>query len=489
MKNRISLIPCIALLLITSFSFADSFKVFMGAETYPPSDIRNSSSVYGTANAAIFGTLLNLSDVKELLPGLITQWRYDYHQKKYFITLGNSKFHNGREINARDLEFSVIRGLISSVENYHRIYFSDILGADKLTPGMSYVSGMLSGFKIKDDKNVEITLKNINPVFLIHFASPFINLVPREELGLDLFSWKRFPIGAGPYRIEKEFQDSVLALKRIVPQNNRMDLIELHTNQKNVEYDLTFDRVDRSRLKGNLRIVYSKYPTSVSTLFFYRTNDLSKNINFRKAVFYGINRDSVAKGFENYKPAFELVLPPYTCRKSVYNRFDFKLAKRYFDRIPKKLLKKDIKVGVFTDDVILSPLRVRLDRIAADLKNLGLNVVFEANTDPYPTGHVLNKFTMKLWSKNVDLDDPVIIYGSMTSLSPFRDEVPDTHGTLDRLYQEVASQPSLEKRFAKINRLASFVDEQTLAVPLLLKYASYFLNDKTIKNFIVLLVS
>jgi ABC-type transport system substrate-binding protein len=466
----------------TLTSQAKTIKIFMGGESYAPYDIRVSSSVYGTSNTAIFGFLLKSNDIQEINPGLIHQWNYDYRKKKYFLTVGNEKFHNGREINAKDLEFSIVRGFVSNIKNYHKIYFSDIVGTENLKPGMKFVSGMLSGLKVINDKTIEISLKAVNPSFLLHFASPLITLVPQEELKDDYFSWKKYPIGAGAYKVDNDYRNDVLVLKKVEPTIAKADVVELHTSPKVAEYDLLFDRSDKFKMKGVYKTVYSKYPTSISTLFFYRNNRLGKDLNFRKAIYYGIDRAGVAKGFDQFQPAYELVLPPYTCRKQNNNYYDFEKAKKYINQVPKDLLKSEIVIGVYTDLVIAPALKTRLNRISADLKKLGLNVVFKSNTEQYPTAEVINKYSMKLWSKNVDLDDPAIVFGSMTSLSPFKDEVPDTNGKFDRLYNEVVSQSSIESRFKKIREISSYVDDQSLAIPLLQRYPSYVLNVKTVKD-------
>ena len=476
------IILCLLILFSSFSSLAKTFKIFLGPESYAPYDIRVSSSVYGTTNAAIFGFLLKSNDVHEINPGLIHQWKFDYKQKKYYLTLGEEKFHNGREINSKDLEFSIVRGFISKVENYHKIYFSDIYGSEKLKPGMKFVSGMLPGVKIVSNKTIEIKLKSINPVFLLHFASPLIALVPQEELSADYFSWKRFPVGAGSYRVEKDYHDDLLILKKINHNLNKADLVELYTSPKLIDYDLLFDRNEKLLMKGMYKTIYSSHPTSISTLFFYRNNSLGNDLNFRKAVYYGIDRFELAKGFQQYRPAFELVLPPYACRKQNSNFYDLDKAKNFIAKVPKNLLESEVIVGVYTDDVTVPALKTRLNRIAGDLKKLGLNVVFKANSDQYPTTEVMKKYAMKLWSKNVDLDDPAIVFGSMTSLSPFKNEIPDTNGKFDGLYNDIVTQSSIESRFEKIKKISSFIDENTLAVPLLQRHPSYMINTKTVKD-------
>jgi len=469
-------------LVIDNTAIAKTIKVFVGNEEYPPYDIRVGSSVYGTTSLSIFGTLLNSNEIHEISSGLIEKWKYDYKSKKYTLTLGSAKFHSGREINSLDLEFSIVRGFISTLENYHKIYLSDIYGSEILKPGMKFKSGMLSGLKVINSKSIEITLKSNNPVFLLHLSSPPISLVPIEELDDDYFTWKTIPIGAGPYKVDKDFQDKILILKKVKSNSRSPEYFEFHTELKKTNYDISFDRIEPEDKSGIFTKVFSKYPTSISALFFYRNKELNKNKFFRKAVNCALDRESISKGYEQFKPSFELVVPPYGGRVSAKNPYSLELAKKYISKVPKQLLKKDIVVGVFTSAVIPPSLRERLDRISSDLKKIGLNVKFEPNEVQFPTKDVMKKYSMKLWSKNVDLTDPAIIFASLSSLSPYKNEIPDTNGKFDKLYNQIVSEPSGEERLKKVQEISLFSEEQALFIPILQKYTIYRYNHETIKS-------
>ena len=84
-----------------------TLKIFTGIENHSPYDFRVETPILGTVNPVLFGYLLKSNETQEIYPGLITKWNYDYKSKKYSLTLGNAKFHNGREINSEDLEFSI----------------------------------------------------------------------------------------------------------------------------------------------------------------------------------------------------------------------------------------------------------------------------------------------------------------------------------------------------------------------------------------------
>ena len=465
-------------------AMSKTLKIFVGEDTYAPYDFKIETPILGTVNPVLFGYLLKASDTQELSPGLISKWHYDFENHKYSLTLGNHKFHNGREVNATDLEFSIIRGFISSVENYNKIHFSDVLGIETLKPGMKFKSGMVPGLKVVDQKTIEITLKSLNPIFLINFTMPFAPLVPKEELKEDYFTWKSHPIGAGPYQIEKDYQNHVLVLKSVEKADGQTpEFIEYHTSRKTDEYDIIFDPITASEKEKSFVKVFSKYPALINSLFFYRENEFNENINFRKAIYHGIDRDALASGQEQFKPAYEMLVRPYGGRIEPKNPFNLALAKEYIKKLPKSFLEKSFVIGVYaSEDTATVRKKERIKLLAKQIADLGLKVTFEANPEKFPTPEVMKKFSMKMWSKVVDLDDPSISYGALSKQSPYKNEMPDSHGKFDELYTKAVQAKTLEDRLKATQDISHLIEEEALIVPILQKYVMYRFNPKTVET-------
>ena len=198
----------IGLILFGNKTMTKNINVLLGEYNLAPYEFKASTNALGAVNPVLFGYILKSNETQEILPGIITNWKFD-HKNKYTLTLGEAKFHNGRTVKATDFEFSIIRGFISKNENYNKILFSDIEGTENLKIGSIYKPGMLSGIKVTNEKTVEITVKNNNPIFLLNFTIPFAPIVPIEELEDDLYTWKKTPIGAGPYQIVNDYKDHV----------------------------------------------------------------------------------------------------------------------------------------------------------------------------------------------------------------------------------------------------------------------------------------
>jgi ABC-type transport system substrate-binding protein len=464
-------------------ALSKTLRIYLGDYDISPYDFSTSVSALGSVYSALFGHLLNSDESQKISPGLIKKWHYDFKLHKYTLNLGNDKFHNGREINADDLEFSIVSGFISTAENFNRIHFSDIAGTEVLKPGMKFQSGMLSGLKVIDNKTVEITLKAANPIFLLNFTFPFVPLIPKEEIKEDYHTWKTYPMGAGPYKIEKDFKDGVLVLNLAQPGDGTLpDEIEYYTQRKNVDYDLIFDLVDATKNEMNFTKVFSKSPTAVTSLFFYRGNRFSKNLNFRKAIFYAIDRDAVAEGAEEFKPAYKMLGDSSGAKSEEKNPYNLKLAKHYFQKLPKSFRDANLFINVYSGKIFSTIMKTRILKISEQLKKVGFNITFEPSSEKFPSAETMKKYVARLQSKVVDLADPVITYGTIASISPHKNEIPDTHGQFDRLYNQAVQASSYDERIIDLQKISSLIDDQALIVPIMRKYVMYRFNPKTVES-------
>ena len=457
--------------------------IYTGDDNLAHYDFKIQTPVLGVFNPTVYGLLINSNEKQELLPGLISEWKWEFKEKKYLLTLADAKFHNGREITAEDLEFSLIRGFISASENYNRIHFSDIKGITDLKVGMKYKSGMVPGLKVLNKKQLQIELSNINPIFLLNFTVPFVPLVPQEELKDDYFTWKKVPIGAGPYKVESDYHDHRLKLVAVKPTSDRPSIIVMDNARKMEKYDVIFDEVKASPQEQNFEKVLSKYPVSIASLAFYRDNPLNQDLNFRKAVYHAIDRDSLSLGADQYRPAYEMMVRPYGGRAKPQNPYDPVRAKAYLEKVPHKLLKNGVKVGVYaTNDDWTPVMRERINRMTAQFEKIGLHISFSANPEKFPTPEVVKKFTIKMRSKVVDLADPAVSYGAMSSRSPYSKENPIQGNEYDVAYEKALKASDLESRFHAIQEIAHLIEEQALAVPLMQKYAFYRINPEKVKT-------
>ncbi|AKI91088.1 ABC transporter substrate-binding protein [Bacillus subtilis] len=166
---------------------------------------------------ALFPPLFKMSKEGQLLPNLIEQWEINDCDNEYLLVLRKDiSFHNGRKVLARDIEFSLCRGMMKGARSTFSELLSDIEGYEEVSKTNKYVPNLCSGIKVLSDYKLKIKLKHLNLLFLKYFTRSALSIVPREEfLENDLWVWKDKPIGAGAYCYESLSEDAkVLTLKK-----------------------------------------------------------------------------------------------------------------------------------------------------------------------------------------------------------------------------------------------------------------------------------
>ena len=140
----------------------------------------------------ILGQLIYMTDSYDLKPGLLESFNWDFKEKAYTLKLRDGLiFHNGRKVDSKDLEFTLLRGFFSKKPSFASAFINNIEGAENIKPDSKYRSGMISGVKIVDERTVKVKLKEPNPSFLHSIARAYYSLVPMEELKDNFQSWKK----------------------------------------------------------------------------------------------------------------------------------------------------------------------------------------------------------------------------------------------------------------------------------------------------------
>jgi len=123
------------------------------------------------------------------------------------------KFHNGRELVASDIKYSIERAVNPKTQSPGQGFFWQIKGYDDM---VSNGAGELSGITTPDDYTVVFELSQPDATFLQIVAINFSFAVPREEIEKYGEDFGRNPIGTGAYRMT----DWTLG-QRVVFERNR----------------------------------------------------------------------------------------------------------------------------------------------------------------------------------------------------------------------------------------------------------------------------
>jgi ABC-type transport system substrate-binding protein len=135
----------------------------------------------------------------ELVPDLAESFAISEDGLTYTFKLRDGvKFHNGRELTAADVKYTLERLVDPATQSPGQGYYAVIEGFDAMVAGEA---DALSGVTTPDERTVVIELSRPNAVFLNVLAMHFSSIVPKEEVEKWGADWGTHPVGTGAYRI------------------------------------------------------------------------------------------------------------------------------------------------------------------------------------------------------------------------------------------------------------------------------------------------
>ncbi len=135
----------------------------------------------------------------ELMPDLAESYTISADSLTYTFKLRKGvKFHNGRELVASDIKYSIERSVDPVTQSPGQGFFWQIKGFDEMAAGDAKE---LSGIATPDDYTVVIQLSQPDATFLHIMAINFAFAVPREEVAKYGQDFGRNPVGTGAYKM------------------------------------------------------------------------------------------------------------------------------------------------------------------------------------------------------------------------------------------------------------------------------------------------
>jgi len=263
----------------------------------------------------------------ELIPDLAESYTISEDGLTYTFKLRDGvKFHNGRELTATDIKYSIERSVNPETQSPGQGFFAAIVGFDDVVSGHTKE---LSGITAPDDQTVVITLSRADATFLQVVAINFAFVVPREEVEKYGPDFGRNPIGTGAYKMtewtlgqrvvfernEDYFREGAPHLDQIifeVGQDPSVALLRL----KRGEVDLLGDPIPSANFLQEKNDPSNKDLIVEGNLLHtgYITMNVTKppfdNKLVRQAVNMAINKDRVLRIVNNRGVATNQILPP-----------------------------------------------------------------------------------------------------------------------------------------------------------------------------------
>jgi ABC-type transport system substrate-binding protein len=398
-----------------------------------------------TLDPAIGYDWQNWSMIKSLFNGLMdykkgtTQLKTDL-AKSYTVSddglvykfelLEGVKFHNGREMTADDVKYSIERAINPKTQSPGAGFFASIVGFDDAS---SSKSNTVSGIKTNGKYNISFNLSRPDATFLHVLALNFASVVPKEAVDKYKLDFGRNPVGTGAYFLSEWSLGQRLVFSRNnnyhvagIPYMNEIEfqvgqdpnvaLLRLERGEVDIAGDgippAKFLEVKNSPTLSKLVVEGGQLHTGYITL-----NTKMKpfdQLAVREAVNMAVNKERIIRMINGRAVAANQPLPPsmpgYDKEYAGF-KFDPKKAKE-------KLASAGFKDGFSTELYVMNtdPQPRIAQAIQQDLKQIGIKVSIKslAQANVIAAGGEIDQAPM-IWSGGMawiaDFPDPSNFYG------------------------------------------------------------------------------
>lgn len=323
-----------------------------------------------TITEQIFNTLLKVDENGNIIPELAESFEYVSPTELVIKIRQGVKFHNGDTLTSKDVAFSINRML------------------DK--PASRVMIDAITKVEIIDDYTVKLILSEPSSPLLFGLAHPLTAILNEKDTIAKNDVIATEPVGTGPYKFvewgsgEKielvAFDDYFegrpkidnLTYRAITENSSRLAALE--TREIDIAYNM--DAIDSGMIEKNpdLQLI-SKPTTSTEYITFNNTKAPFDNKDFRKAVNYALDKQSMSDSIFMGKaiPANSIVNP------NVFGHSDSVEGYPYNKEKAIEYLKKSgIQNPSFTLFVNDNTTRLQLAQIIqANLKEIGIDMKIE----------------------------------------------------------------------------------------------------------------
>jgi len=340
----------------------------------------------------------------ELVPAVAEEWSANEDASVWTFKLGDSKFHNGRDVTAADFKYAWERICNPANEGEIAYHLSAVVGYDEMQDGSATE---LSGVKAIDDKTLEVTLQYGYGDFEYVVGHPALGPVPQEEVDKDPVAFHDMPIGNGPFMMAQPWQhDQLIQVVRFEDyaggDKAYLDGVDfkIFKDQDTAFLEFKAGNLDFTQIPvGQVEAVKAEYGVSddgytitpgqqallgpeIATYYcvFNMKDELLANADLRRAISLAINRQAICDTiYEGVRTPATGIVPPgiagYLPDQWAYSKYDVEQAKQLLEQagypggegLPE--LRIGFNSGVGHEDVIAL--------VQADLKVIGINTVLE----------------------------------------------------------------------------------------------------------------
>ncbi|EJO5348859.1 chemotaxis protein [Clostridium botulinum] len=327
--------------------------------------------------------LLTINSFGEISPGIAKSWYLENDNLTWVFNIKKGiKFHNGSEVTAEDVKFSLERLLDPKIKSPNSWLLEIVKGASDFQKG---IEREVSGIKVLDKYRVSISLSYCYSGFLLNIALDFCSIINKVSM------LKGNVVGCGPYIID-QFNDNNCILKSFKDYFNGaayIDTINIKFKTKNPIEDFLNDNLDLLSLNSgeecetlaknkDSKIINQDLMTTYYASFNMESNSIfCRDKNVRYALNLAVDKNKIIKevlgGFGSeakgpFPPSMisNKSLKGFSCNKSK--------AKEILSKSGVYNSQNKLKILVRKNDTSSEFFKIT-NCILEDLKDVGINYV------------------------------------------------------------------------------------------------------------------
>ena len=266
----------------------DTLVIAQGADAKSLDPHASNDNPSSRIRVQIYDRLMDLDDNGVPQPMLAESWERPNDKTIIFHLRKGVKFHNGDEMKASDVKFSLERALAA--------------------PEVSHILTGINGVEVLDDYTVKVTTEKPMAAILNNLAHTTIAILSEKATKEAGDKFGQNPVGSGPYKfVSWQSGDRVtleafpeywqgeapiknVVFRNIVEETNRT--IGLETGELDIIYDI--QGMDKNKLKDDDRFVVIEGPqVSMTYLGFNMKKAPYDNPKVREAISYAIDQKPI----------------------------------------------------------------------------------------------------------------------------------------------------------------------------------------------------
>lgn len=244
----------------------------------------------------LYNKLVRVDDTMSIVPDLAASWENPDNLTYIFNLRKGVKFHNGRELKASDVKYSLER----------------VLDPKTASPGRSYIA-TVKAIDVLDDYKVRLTLTGPLPSLLDGLASNNLSIVAREVVEAN-GNLQKVECGTGPFMLKEWLPDNSMTLVknpdyfekgapasdkvifRIIPEQASL-LAGVKSGQLDMA-TISDGATVRLALKDGKVVVMRKPGVNLRIFSFNTTRKPFDDVRVRQAFAMTINREEIIAAAE-----------------------------------------------------------------------------------------------------------------------------------------------------------------------------------------------